>query len=189
MASLPWPMPLVSTRTRSKPTAWQASIARSMQFAISRPLARLANERMNRFSSARLFIRILSPSRAPPVLLRVGSVASRATFAPGLSRWILSISSSVRLDFPAPPVPVNPTTGQPSPSLIVRTRLSAARNLSSSAFSARVSNFASSPCWFAEIGPERDLKRAEPRRSIPLASSMASPTIPVKPISRPSSGE
>ena len=174
---------------RSKPTAWQASIARPMQSAISRPLARLANERMNWLSSARLFIRILSPSRAPPVLFRVGSVASRATLAPGLSRWILSISSSVRLDFPAPPVPVKPTTGQPSPSLIVRTRLRAARNWSSSAFSASVSNFATAPCWFAEIGPERDLKRAEPRRSIPLASSMASPTIPVKPISRPSSGE
>ncbi len=86
MASFPCPIPLVSTRIKSKPTAWHASIALPMQSAISLPLDLLANERMNRLSSARLFIRIRSPSKAPPVRLRVGSVASSAIFAPGLSR-------------------------------------------------------------------------------------------------------
>ena len=56
------------------------------QSAISRPLSLLANERMNRFSSESEFILMRSPRSAPPVRLRVGSVASRAIFLPGLSR-------------------------------------------------------------------------------------------------------
>ena len=111
IASLPCPIPLVSTKTKSKPTALQTSTARSMHSAISRPLSRLAKERMNNFESEREFILILSPSSAPPVFFLVGSVASSATLASGLSRLILSMTSSIRLDFPAPPVPVIPTTG------------------------------------------------------------------------------
>ena len=82
IASLPCPIPLVSTITKSNPTALQASIERPIQSAISLPLSLLANERMNRFSSDSEFILILSPSKAPPVLLRVGSVASKAILVP-----------------------------------------------------------------------------------------------------------
>ena len=139
IASLPCPIPLVSTITRSKPTALHASIERPIQSAISLPLSLLANERMNRFSSESEFILILSPSNAPPVLLRVGSVASKAIFVPGLSLCILNINSSVRLDFPAPPVPVKPTTGHFEPSVdLTRSRISL--NIFSSAFSAKVNN-------------------------------------------------
>ena len=55
------------------------------------------------------FIRMRSPSSAPPVFFRVGSIASTAMRV-DLSRSNSRItSSSVRLDFPAPPVPVIPT--------------------------------------------------------------------------------
>ena len=131
--------------TRSNPTAWQASIALPIQFAISRPLSLLAKERMNKFSSAREFMRILSPRSAPPVLFLVGSVARRATLEPGLSRWMRSINSSVRLDFPAPPVPVNPMTGQDESSLTDLTRSRTVLKSDSSPFSARVSNRATAP--------------------------------------------
>ena len=189
MASLPWPIPLVSTKIRSKPTAWQASIALSIQSAISLPLALLANERMNRLSSARLFIRILSPSSAPPVRLRVGSVARRATLAPGLSRWIRNINSSVRLDFPAPPVPVNPTTGHPESASTERTLCRTAWNSESSAFSAKVSNLDMEPWSSALIALLRELNLEFSSKSIFRASSIAFSTIPVRPISLPSSGE
>ena len=52
-----------------------------------------------------------SPSKAPPVRFLVGSVQRKATFKSGSSRMILSINSSSNEDFPAPPVPVMPTTG------------------------------------------------------------------------------
>ena len=57
------------------------------------------------------FILILSPSKAPPVLLRVGSTHSKQIFLSGLSLSILNINSSSRLLLPAPPVPVKPITG------------------------------------------------------------------------------
>jgi hypothetical protein len=95
---------------------------------------------MNKLSSDNEFILILSPSNAPPVLLRVGSVASKAILVPGLSLCILNINSSVRLDFPAPPVPVKPTTGHFKPFFgLILSIISL--NIPSSAFSANVSNF------------------------------------------------
>ena len=144
IASFPCPMPLVSTTIRSNPTALQTSMERPIQFAISLPLSLLAKERMNKFSSDNEFILILSPNNAPPVLFRVGSVASRAIFFPGLSLWILNINSSVRLDFPAPPVPVKPTTGQVE-SLEDFTLFNILLNVSFSEFSANVSNFDTEP--------------------------------------------
>ena len=174
MASSPWPMPLVSTSTRSNPTAWQASIALLMQPAISLPLSLLANERMNRCSSESEFIRILSPRSAPPVRFRVGSVASKAILLPGLSRWTLSIISSVRLDLPAPPVPVRPTTGQASSTARERTRSRAGANDPSSPFSARVSSRATPPWSAAVTGPDSESKRDSSSRSMPRAESIAS---------------
>ena len=57
------------------------------------------------------FMRIRSPSSAPPVRRRVGSTSSSATLASGRSRRSRSTSSSTTLDLPAPPVPVKPITG------------------------------------------------------------------------------
>ena len=144
---------------------------------------------MNRFSSESEFILMRSPKRAPPVRFLVGSVARSAIFIPGLSRWILSIISSVRLDFPAPPVPVSPTTGHDSSSERERTLSRAAENTSSSPFSASVSSLETAPWSSAVTGPDRDSKRAESSSSAFDALCMASWTIPTSPSSRPSSGE
>ena len=119
MASSPCPMPLVSTISRSKPTDLQTSMDLPIAFDSSLPLSLLANDLMKVPSFLSEFIRILSPSRAPPVLFLVGSVAKSAILVSGLSLIILSTNSSVRLDLPAPPVPVSPITGQiPSSSAV-----------------------------------------------------------------------
>jgi hypothetical protein len=58
------------------------------------------------------FMRMRSPSSAPPLLRRDGSIDHRD--AQALSSWSSRrrrISSSVRLILPAPPVPVMPSTG------------------------------------------------------------------------------
>jgi hypothetical protein len=58
------------------------------------------------------FMRMRSPNKAPPLLRRDGSMLITATRK--LSFWSnrrRRISSSVRLDLPAPPVPVMPSTG------------------------------------------------------------------------------
>ncbi len=83
IASLPWPIPLVSTKIRSYPTAWQTSMASRVFSESSLPLARLAKLRMKSRSLTNVFIRIRSPRSAPPVLFRVGSVHSKATFSCG----------------------------------------------------------------------------------------------------------
>ena len=169
MASSPWPMPLVSTSTRSHPTAWQASIALLMQPAISLPLSLLATERMNRCSSESEFIRILSPRSAPPVRFRVGAVASSATLLPGLSRWILSMISSVKLDLPAPPVPVRPTTGQASSTTRERTRSRTCMRACSDSMPRRKS----ATCWLlASMAALAALRRSRaPSRSVSIACS------------------
>ena len=81
----PWPMPGVSTITRSKPAARQAAMASSRQSGSSRPEPRVAKDRKNTRAAGHggpgsmEFIRMRSPSRAPPPLRRVGSMASTAT--------------------------------------------------------------------------------------------------------------
>ena len=57
------------------------------------------------------FMRIRSPSNAPPVFCFVGSIDRIATFLSGSSWRNLRINSSVSELFPAPPVPVIPSTG------------------------------------------------------------------------------
>jgi hypothetical protein len=105
-------MPEVSTMTRSKPATRQAAIAPGSEAEISAPEARVASERMNTFSVWIEFIRMRSPSSAPPVLRRDGSTAMTAIFS--LSPWSSRnrrTSSSVIEDLPAPPVPVMPSAG------------------------------------------------------------------------------
>ena len=73
---------------------------------------RVASDRKNTRSPSRAFIRIRSPSSAPPPRRRVGSTASTATRS--LSCWSMRsrrTSSSVSDDLPDPPVPVIPSTG------------------------------------------------------------------------------
>ncbi|MEY3273781.1 MAG: hypothetical protein RLZZ341_2687 [Pseudomonadota bacterium] len=62
------------------------------------------------------FMRMRSPSSAPPLLRREGSMLTTATrSASPWSRRRRLMSSSVRLDLPAPPVPVMPSTGMRVP--------------------------------------------------------------------------
>ena len=57
------------------------------------------------------FIRILSPNNAPPVLRLEGSTEIKPTVFLGKSIKKRLTSSSTKDDFPAPPVPVIPSTG------------------------------------------------------------------------------
>ena len=76
---------------------------------------RVAIERMYTRGLRSEFMRMRSPSSAPPVRRRVGSTETTAMRICGkLARKRLS-SSSVTLDLPAPPVPVMPMTGVLAP--------------------------------------------------------------------------
>ncbi len=111
MAASPWPMPGVSTMTRSWPAARIRAITSSRQSGSS-CAPRVARLRKSARSPSSEFIRIRSPSSAPPPLRRVGSMAMTAMRS--LSCWSVRkrrTSSSVRLDLPEPPVPVRPSTG------------------------------------------------------------------------------
>ena len=88
------------------------------------------------------FIRMRSPSRAPPPRRRVGSMASTAMRS--LSSWSSRkrrTSSSVSDDLPEPPVPVMPSTGTVRPAAAVRSCSSSVGSSrpSSSAVMARAS--------------------------------------------------
>ena len=72
IAASPWPMPEVSTTTRSKPATLQAAITSGSAWLISLPASRVASERMKTFGWLIAFMRMRSPSSAPPVLRRVG---------------------------------------------------------------------------------------------------------------------
>ncbi len=111
IAASPWPMPGVSTITRSAPHALAATITSARHSGTS--LApRVASERKNTFGLSIAFIRMRSPSSAPPPRRRVGSMAITARRS--LSAWSRRkrrSSSSVSDDLPEPPVPVMPSTG------------------------------------------------------------------------------
>ena len=121
MAASPWPMPEVSTITRSNPATLQAAITSGSACEISEPASRVASERMKTrawpFHGLIAFMRMRSPSRAPPDLRRDGSIETTAMFRRSpWSRRMRRISSSVSEDLPAPPVPVMPSTGTFMPS-------------------------------------------------------------------------
>ena len=116
IAASPWPMPEVSTTIRSKPAALQAASTSGSAWLISLPESRVARLRMKtRWPCCHgpiAFMRMRSPSSAPPLLRRDGSMLMTAMrSASSWSSRRRRISSSVRLDLPAPPVPVMPSTG------------------------------------------------------------------------------
>ena len=71
----------------------------------------MANERIYTLFDFMAFILILSPNNAPPVFLLDGSTDTIAIFLSGKSAINLLTNSSTNDDFPAPPVPVTPSTG------------------------------------------------------------------------------
>jgi hypothetical protein len=105
-------MPGVSTITRSNPAALSTAMTSASRSGSPPSAPRVAIDRKKMFSPVRLFMRIRSPSSAPPPLRRVGSTASTAMRS--LSSWSSRkrrTSSSVSEDLPEPPVPVMPSTG------------------------------------------------------------------------------
>lgn len=97
---------------RSNPPARHAAIASGSASEISLPASRVAIERTNRCGWLIAFMRMRSPSSAPPDLRRDGSI--EITAMRRRSCWSSRkrrISSSVSEDLPAPPVPVTPSTG------------------------------------------------------------------------------
>jgi hypothetical protein len=77
IAASPCPIPGVSTTTRSNPAAFTTSTT-SARWSGSSRAPRVARERKNTRSPSSEFIRIRSPSSAPPPLRRVGSTAITA---------------------------------------------------------------------------------------------------------------
>ena len=107
----PCPIPAVSTKMRSKPSCFIAAITSLAAAPTSSREPRVASERMKTRPCLMLFIRMRSPSSAPPVLRLVGSTQSTATRFCGKSVTKRRTSSSVSELLPAPPVPVRPITG------------------------------------------------------------------------------
>ena len=177
--------------TRSKPAAFTAASTSGSAALISLPKSRVASERMKTrapwLQGAIAFMRMRSPRSAPPLFRRDGSMLMTAICSASCwSRRRRRISSSVRLDLPAPPVPVMPMTG-------VFAALAAARSSSRSAGAA-------APLSSAVIRRARARRAASssPRIGASAVGACAarstsqriiiSPIIPARPMRWPSSG-
>mmetsp|Transcript_1017 Transcript_1017/g.2556 ORF Transcript_1017/g.2556 Transcript_1017/m.2556 type:complete len:268 (+) Transcript_1017:493-1296(+) len=191
MAASPWPMPEVSTITRSKPATLAAAMTSGRAGEISLPKSRVARLRMNTrepwLHGLIAFMRMRSPSSAPPLLRRDGSMEISATrsASPWSSRR-RRISSSVRLLLPAPPVPVMPSTGVFRPWAWARSASTSAA--SALPFSSAVSSWASDrhapsewPVIASRLFGACTLKSWSAFMTI-------SPIIPCRPMRWPSSG-
>ncbi len=107
----PWPIPLVSTMIMENPAALSTSRASCIAADSSDFDLRVASDLMKTRGVSIEFMRMRSPSKAPPVRWRVGSTERMAMSLSGKSRRKRRTSSSVRELLPAPPVPVMPRTG------------------------------------------------------------------------------
>ena len=130
------------------------------------------------------FMRMRSPNKAPPVLRLEGSTEMMATRLSSKSIKNLRTNSSTREDFPAPPVPVIPSTGTMAFSLAFLTfsRRGAAR---SGKFSNAEITRATCPVSLSESSFSTS-------KSPPSGKSQASTRwliMPCSPMARPSSGE
>ena len=146
MPASPCPIPGVSMIIRSKPAHLTAAMISGNCEGTSLPALRVASERTNTLSLWMAFIRMRSPSKAPPVLRRVGSTAITATRKP--SAWSSRqrrINSSVSEDLPEPPVPVMPSTGARGPLNGAPERSCSTRDLLAVPFSRAVISRASKP--------------------------------------------
>ncbi len=184
IAASPWPIPGVSTITRSNPAALTTSITSDRCSGSSR-LPRVARLRKKTRLPSREFIRIRSPSSAPPPRRRVGSTAITAIRS--LSCWSTRnrrTSSSVSEDFPEPPVPVIPSTG-------VTRAAAAARTCSSSSGGSLPS---SAPVMARAMANRSPVRTAAASTALLSQRSKSQSfttelTIPASPIRCPSSGE
>ena len=91
--------------------AFKIAIASVIFLEMEALVCRVAIERIYTRGLLIEFIRILSPNKAPPVFLRLGSTEIMDKVFSGKSNIKRRTSSSVSEDFPAPPVPVIPKIG------------------------------------------------------------------------------
>ena len=96
---------------RSKSAHFNTSSACETCFERAKLLCLVASDRMYTLLLLIAFIRILSPSKAPPVLRFDGSTETMANFLSLKSSKNRLTNSSTKDDFPAPPVPVIPKMG------------------------------------------------------------------------------
>ncbi len=151
----------------------------------SDPASRVASERMNTFGVLIAFMRMRSPSSAPPVLRRDGSIEMTAISS--LSSWSSRrrrTSSSVSELLPAPPVPVMPSAGilSVSASFTIASRSFASQVPSSSAVMS-LARARRSPALTALRSFGAYFDRSSSQRRI------MSLIMPCRPIFAPSSGE
>ena len=104
-------MPLVSRTIKSYLAALRTLRASLTCLLKAKLLWRVANERMYTLGWLIAFMRIRSPSRAPPVLRFEGSTLTKPTLSSGKWRSTRRTNSSTIELLPAPPVPVMPKTG------------------------------------------------------------------------------
>ena len=198
MAASPWPMPEVSTTIRSNPVTLQAAITSGRARLISEPKSRVAKLRiktrcpLSAWSACVVhgeiaFMRMRSPSKAPPLLRREGSMeitAMRKLSAQ--SKRKRRISSSVKEDLPAPPVPVIPIVGIFLPTALAR--MSCSKPALSCFPSMAVSSCANARQWASEC-PSMAERACGAKPEISLSQRITiSPIIPASPIFCPSSG-
>ena len=105
------PIPEVSKMIKSYAAAFNTVIASATCLDNAKFDCRVARERMYTRSLLIEFMRILSPSSAPPVLRLDGSTETTAICLVGKSTKNRRTNSSTKEDFPEPPVPVIPNTG------------------------------------------------------------------------------
>ena len=101
--------PEVSTMIRSNPRLAGGDHLGQRRWRISLPVSRVASERMKMLACSIAFMRMRSPSSAPPVRLREGRWRRRRS----ASSWSRRKRRPARRcgDLPAPPVPVMPSVG------------------------------------------------------------------------------
>ena len=134
------------------------------------------------------FMRMRSPRSAPPVFLLEGSTETTASCLSGKSSKKRRTSSSTKEDFPAPPVPVMPSTGI---AFLVPASRSAFKSVafSSGKFSAALMQWAMAGTFLFSIWAR--VSSAFSALALPTAKShfsMRSLIMPCRPIERPSSG-
>ncbi|MCY1533136.1 hypothetical protein D9M68_684490 [compost metagenome] len=146
---------------------------------------RVASERMYTLGLLIAFIRMRSPSRAPPVFRLEGSTEIIASVLSFTSMRKRRTSSSTRDDFPAPPVPVMPNTGALLPEVSF---LSSSTKdwVPSGSFSATVIAEAIPLISFAGMACNSFVIFFTVIKSVCCSMSLI---IPCRPIFRPSSGE
>ena len=106
-----WPVPAVSRMIRSKPQKPIRFNESLTALDVERFALLVAIERINTLGLDALFIRIRSPSNAPPVLFLLGSTLKTAAFFSGNCCRKRNNSSSTKELLPAPPGPVTPMIG------------------------------------------------------------------------------